>query len=116
MSLAGLHDYVVAATVAPHAQEHAAVFDTPTQLHGFIGAAHALAVDFQDDIARAQTCCGRGRSQVHVHDQRAAHMVGNVELATGSGVEGFDDDAIPRVGAGVASVSSMPGDFGHTFR
>src|SRR5437762_967377 len=77
---AGVHHEVAAATAAPHTEQHAITFDFLAEFHRFVGAVYALAIDFENDIARTQSRPCRGRSGINVHHERALNLIGNVEL------------------------------------
>src|SRR5882672_10644034 len=97
-TFAGVHHEVAAATAAPHTEQHAVTFDFLAAFHRFVGAVYALAIDFENDIARTLPRRSRGRSRINVHNECALNLVGNVELPAVTRVEVLDDDAVQRIG------------------
>src|SRR5439155_15082168 len=102
----GVHHQVATAAAAPNAEQHAVAFDFPAALHRFVGAVDALAIDFENDIARTQPRRSRRRSVIHVHHERALNLIGNVELPAITGVGVLDDDAVKCIGLRAARQST----------
>src|SRR5437016_14471652 len=84
---AGVHHQVAAAATAPDAEQHAVTLDGLAAFHRFVGAVDALTIDFKNDIARTQSRRSRRRCGIHVHDERAVNLIGNVELPAVTRVE-----------------------------
>jgi hypothetical protein len=81
----------------PDAQEHAIGRPFADRANRFARARHRFAIRFDDDIAGLKTSRRGGRIGIDLDDDRALHVIRNVELLTHAPIDIGNGHAIEQI-------------------